>query len=79
MAADSLHCVQVLLADHVRPAHQVHAGDNRLVHDDHALLHAAHLAAPEQGGRVVIHLLGRGQNGENRGYAGAVSLWSLFG
>lgn len=48
MAADALHGVLVLLTQGLVAAHQVQAGDDHLVHDGRAFLHAALSAAAEQ-------------------------------
>lgn len=48
LAADALHGVLVLLTQGLVAAHQVQAGDDHLVHDGRAFLHAAVGAAAEQ-------------------------------
>lgn len=48
VAADPLHGLLVLLGQSRVPAHQVEAGDDHLVHDGHALVHAGLHAAAEQ-------------------------------
>lgn len=48
MAADPLHGLLILLGESRIPAHQVEAGDDHLIHDGDAFVHAGFVAAAEQ-------------------------------